>query len=237
MPYGGNDWLALTQEPILEPEIAICDPHHHFWDFRSARIPYQRYLLHELVADVDYGHNVRSTVFIEARAMYRPGGPVEMRPVGEVEFVQGLAAASASGLYGPCRAASAIVGHADLKLADRVEPVLEALQAASPNRFRGIRHTVRSKSPAAPARRTGPLPRHKGRGGPWPSGTGKNGLASLNPHRRSTRRRAGYVVFSGNSPGISRDARAAGSARRNGARELSEASTPLSIKADTTRRP
>ena len=142
MPYGGNDWLALTQEPTLEPEIGICDPHHHFWDFRSARIPYQRYLLHELVADFDCGHNVRSTVFIEARAMYRPGGPVEMRPVGEVEFVQGLAAASASGLYGPCRAAAAIVGHADLKLADRVEPVLEALQAASPNRFRGIRHTV-----------------------------------------------------------------------------------------------
>ena len=142
MPYGGNDWLALTQEPTLEPEIAICDPHHHFWDFRSARIPYQRYLLHELVADFDCGHNVRSTVFIEARAMYRPAGPVEMRPVGEVEFVQGLAAASASGLYGPCRAAAAIVGHADLKLADRVAPVLEALRAASPNRFRGIRHTV-----------------------------------------------------------------------------------------------
>src|SRR5437016_4532562 len=142
MPYGGNDWLALTEEPTLEPEIAICDPHHHFWDFRSARIPYQRYLLHELVADVSCGHNVRSTVFIEARSMYRPGGPVELRPVGEVEFVQGLAAASASGLYGSCRAASAIVGHADLKLADRVEPVLEALQAASPNRFRGIRHTV-----------------------------------------------------------------------------------------------
>jgi predicted TIM-barrel fold metal-dependent hydrolase len=142
MPYGGNDWLALTREPILEPEIAICDPHHHFWDFRTARIPYQRYLLHELVADVDCGHTVRSTVFVEARSMYRPAGPVELRPVGEIEFVQGLAAASASGSYGPCRAAAAIVGHADLKLADRVEPVLEALQAASPNRFRGIRHTV-----------------------------------------------------------------------------------------------
>jgi L-fuconolactonase len=142
MPYGGNDWLALTREPILEPEIAICDPHHHFWDFRTARIPYQRYLLHELVADVDCGHTVRSTVFIEARSMYRPAGPVELRPVGEIEFVQGLAAASASGSYGPCRAAAAIVGHADLKLADRVKPVLEALQAASPNRFRGIRHTV-----------------------------------------------------------------------------------------------
>jgi len=74
--------------------------------------------------------------------MYRPAGPVELRPVGEIEFVQGLAAASATGLYGPSRAASAIVGHADLKLGEGVKPVLEALQAASPNRFRGIRHTV-----------------------------------------------------------------------------------------------
>jgi L-fuconolactonase len=142
MPYGGNDWLALTQEETQEPEIAICDPHHHFWDFRSERIPYQRYLLHELASDVNCGHNVRSTVFIEARSMYRPEGAPELRPVGEIEFVQGLAAASVTGLYGPCRAAAAIVGHADLKLGDRVKPVLQVLQAASPNRFRGIRHTV-----------------------------------------------------------------------------------------------
>jgi len=142
MPFGGNDWLALTSEPILEPEIPICDAHHHFWDFRSERIPYQRYLLHELAADVGSGHNVRSTVFIEARAMYRSDGPEEMRPIGEVEFVQGLAAASASGLYGPARVATAIVGHANLNLGERVEPVLEALQTASPNRFRGIRHSV-----------------------------------------------------------------------------------------------
>ena len=142
MPYGGPDWLALTEEPTLEPEIPICDPHHHFWDFRTARVPYQRYLLHELAADINSGHNVRSTVFVEARAMYSPEGPEEMRPVGEVEFVQGLAAASASGLYGPGRAAAAIVGHANLNLGAGVERVLEALQAASPNRFRGIRHSV-----------------------------------------------------------------------------------------------
>ena len=142
MPFGGNDWLALTPEPTLEPEIPICDPHHHFWDFRTERVPYQRYLLHELADDVNSGHNVRSTVFVEARAMYRADGPEEMRPVGEVEFVQGLAAASASGLYGPCRAAAAIVGHANLNLGAQVEPVLQALQTASPNRFRGIRYAV-----------------------------------------------------------------------------------------------
>ncbi len=142
MPFGGNDWLALTQEETLEPELPICDPHHHFWDFRTQRIPYHRYLLHELAADINSGHNVRSTVFVEARSMYRADGPEEMRPVGEVEFVQGLAAASATGLYGPGRAAAAIVGHANLNLGDGVKPVLEALQAASPNRFRGIRHSV-----------------------------------------------------------------------------------------------
>jgi predicted TIM-barrel fold metal-dependent hydrolase len=138
----GNDWLALTQEPTLEPDLPICDPHHHFWDFRTARIPYQRYLLHELAADMQSGHNVRSTVCIEARAMYRVDGSEEMRPIGEVEFVQGLAAASASGLDGPGRAAASIIRHANLLLSDRVAPVLEALKAASPNRFRGIRHSV-----------------------------------------------------------------------------------------------
>ncbi len=142
MPFGGNDWLELTQEETLEPDLPICDPHHHFWDFRPERIPYQRYLLHELDADINAGHNVRSTVFIEARAMYRAEGPEEMRPVGEVEFVQGLAAASATGLYGPGQAAAAIIGHANLNLGAAVEPALEALQAASPSRFRGIRHSV-----------------------------------------------------------------------------------------------
>jgi len=142
MPFGGNDWHALTTEPALEPELPICDPHHHLWDRRSARIPYQRYLLDELAADMQSGHNVRSTVFIECRSMYRTDGPEELRPVGEVEFVQGQAAASASGLYGPGRAAAAIIGHANLNLGERVAPVLDALQAASPNRFRGIRHSV-----------------------------------------------------------------------------------------------
>ena len=140
MPFGGNDWLALTEEPTLEPEIPICDPHHHLWDRRPARIPYQNYLLAELYADLNSGHNVRSTVFVETNAMYRVDGPEEMRPVGEVEFAQGMAAAGSTGLYGEAKAAAAIVGHANLHLGEKVGSVLEALQAASPNRFRGIRH-------------------------------------------------------------------------------------------------
>ena len=142
MALQGNDWLALTKEPTLEPEIPICDPHHHFWEYRPEPLDYQRYLLQELADDINSGHSVRSTVFVEARSSYRTDGPEEMRAVGEIEFVEALAAASATGQYGHGRAAAAIIGRADLKMGERVKPVLEALQAASPNRFRGIRHIV-----------------------------------------------------------------------------------------------
>ena len=142
MPIGDAEWLAQTQEPTLEPDLPICDPHHHFWVQRPEPPAYQQYLLADLAADLNSGHNVRSTVFIEARSEYRTEGPEELRSVGEVEFVQKLADDSASGSYGASRAAAAIIGRADLKLGERVRPVLEALQAASPNRFRGVRHSV-----------------------------------------------------------------------------------------------
>ena len=142
MPIGDAAWLAQTQEATLESELPICDPHHHLWTHRPEPLAYQEYLLPELSADINSGHNVRSTVFIEVRAEYRTDGPEEMRSVGEVEFVQKIADESASGAHGPGRAAAAIIGKADLKLGEGVRPVLEALQAASPNRFRGVRHSV-----------------------------------------------------------------------------------------------
>ena len=74
-------------------------------------------------------------------AMYRADGPEALRPVGETEFVNGVAAMSASGGYGPTRVCAGIVGHADLTLGDRVQAVLEAHLRAGGGRFRGIRHT------------------------------------------------------------------------------------------------
>ena len=71
MPYGGTDWLALTQETTLEPDLPICDPHHHFYFRRLDRIPYHNYHIEDLYGDLNSGHNVVSTVFVEARAMYR----------------------------------------------------------------------------------------------------------------------------------------------------------------------
>ncbi len=131
------DWLALVDEEVLAPERPICDAHHHLWDARPGM---QRYLLDELLDDVQSGHRVESTVFVDCMAMYREKGPKALAPVGETEFAQGVAAMTASGGYGPIRACAAIVSHADLSLGDGARPVLEAHLAASPNRFRGIRH-------------------------------------------------------------------------------------------------
>src|ERR1700761_2071750 len=132
-------WRAKRpREAALEPELPIIDPHHHFWDNPQRG----RYLLPELLDDIGGGHNIVATVFLECRSMYRKAGPPEMAPVGEVEFVNGIAAMSASGGYGPCRVAEGIVGHADLTLGDRVRDVLEAEITAGGARFRGIRHGV-----------------------------------------------------------------------------------------------
>ena len=102
----------------------------------------ERFLIDELLADTGSGHNITRTVFIECGSMYRADGPVEMKPVGEIEFVNGTAAMSASGRYGPTRLCAGIVGHADLRLGDGVARVLEAQIAAGDRRFRGIRHSV-----------------------------------------------------------------------------------------------
>src|SRR5712692_3594983 len=136
-----HDWLAQTVEEPLEPNLPICDPHHHLWDLHTARVA-PRYLLDEILADVGAGHNVVSTVFIECGAMFKSDGPEPLRPIGETEFVNGIAAMSASGAYGKTRVAAGIVGMADLTLGAAVEEVLAAHVAAGGGRFRGIRHAA-----------------------------------------------------------------------------------------------
>src|SRR5271169_5802854 len=96
------------------------------------------YFLPELLADIGGGHNIVSTVFLECRAMYRKAGPREMAAVGEVEFVNGIAAMSASGNYGPCRVAEAIVGGGDLSVGARVRELLGAEMTAAGGRLRGL---------------------------------------------------------------------------------------------------
>src|SRR5512138_1664352 len=93
-----QDWLDSRREEIIEPDLPIVDPHHHLWDH-----PGRRYLFDDLLADVTSGHNIVATVFLDCGSMYRADGPEALRPVGETEFVNGVAAMSASGGYGPAR--------------------------------------------------------------------------------------------------------------------------------------
>ena len=134
-------WLASRIEASgieapIDPDLPICDPHHHLW----AR-PGDTYLLPQVLQDTRSGHRVVQTVFVECDAGYRSGGPQALRPVGETEFVEAETAGvgTARAILAPVIAAG-IVGFADLTLGDKVAAVLEAHMAASPARFRGIRH-------------------------------------------------------------------------------------------------
>ena len=105
-------------------------------------MPAFRYLIDEFLADCATGHNIVGSVFLQCHSMYRASGPAPMRPVGETEFVAGIAAMSDSGGYGKTRVAAGIVGYADLTAGDWVTPVLEAHIRAGGGRFRGVRHSA-----------------------------------------------------------------------------------------------
>jgi predicted TIM-barrel fold metal-dependent hydrolase len=130
------DWLALRTEEIIDPARPIVDPHHHLWDRGG-----QRYLIEEMVDDIGSGHNIVATVYVDCRSMYRAKGEEAFRPVGEVEFANGIAAMSASGGYGSAAICAGIVSHVNLLLGDAARGVLEAEIAAGNGRFRGIRHS------------------------------------------------------------------------------------------------
>lgn len=130
-----REWVGRLHEAALEPDLPIVDPHHHLWDNEHGR-----YLLDDFLVDLASGHNVMSTVFVQAQSMYRAHGPEWMKPVGEVEFANGVAAASASGQYGNTRVCEGIVGFANLMAGAAVQDALEALVHAGNGRLRGIRH-------------------------------------------------------------------------------------------------
>ena len=153
-----DSWLGLVTEEALEPDLPICDAHHHLWGHRKHPAA-TRYLLDDFLKDADCGHTIVSTVVVEANAMHRADGPRAMAPVGEIEFVNGIAAMSASGQYGKTRVAAGIIGHADMRLGARAGPVLDAMIRAAPARFRGIRHSATWDADAA-------LPKHRHVSGP-----------------------------------------------------------------------
>ena len=141
-------------EAILEPDLPIVDPHHHLWDLRAmlpmfpeprhrfieTLVDAAHYTFDQFYADVSTGHNVIATVFMECGAFYNAAYGDANKVIGEVEFVNGVAAQSARGLYGPARLCAGSVGHADLLAGKAAGDVLDALQEAAPKRFKGIRH-------------------------------------------------------------------------------------------------
>lgn len=130
---------GATEEQAVEPDLAIVDAHHHLWHVPAKG---NRYLFEDFAADVNSGHNIVASVFVEAGAMYRSTGPISFRPLGEIEFARGAAAMSASGNYGTCRIADAIVCHADLMAGKEVGAYLDLAVEAAGGRLRGIRqHT------------------------------------------------------------------------------------------------
>ena len=131
-----EDWLALRHEEPIDPAMPIIDVHHHLWERGGAR-----YLLDDLKRDIDgSGHNIRASGFMQCDSMYRQDGDPKFAPVGETEFVNGIAAMSASGGYGAARLCSGIVGYVDLSLGPEVDVVVEAHLRAGGGRFKGVRY-------------------------------------------------------------------------------------------------
>jgi L-fuconolactonase len=130
-------WLGRHREPILDPGLAIIDPHHHLW-LREGNV----YLAPDLLTDIASGHNVIATVFEECHSMYRQDGPEQERSLGETEFVTGVAATAASGAYGTAKLCARMVGRVDLLLGSRARPLLERHMITSGGRFAGIRQST-----------------------------------------------------------------------------------------------
>ena len=129
-----REWHALAPEDPVDSDLPIIDAHHHLWNR-----PPQAYQTDAFFDDISLsGHNVRATCFVECTSMYKQHGPEHLRPIGETEYVNGMAAMSASGFYGPLRMCAAITGYADLRRADIAE-ILLAHVAAGGGRFRGVR--------------------------------------------------------------------------------------------------
>eukprot|EP00927_Polykrikos_kofoidii_P047995 TRINITY_DN42248_c0_g1_i1.p1 TRINITY_DN42248_c0_g1~~TRINITY_DN42248_c0_g1_i1.p1 ORF type:complete len:361 (-),score=46.35 TRINITY_DN42248_c0_g1_i1:149-1231(-) len=135
-------WLLGIHEAAIEPELPIIDAHHHLWGDHPTRKIVSRYMLEDFVADLNSGHNIVKTVYMQSSASLATWGRAEgqeiMRVVGETEFVNSLVGMPGSVCHRNCEVAAGIVSTVDLRLGSCVESVLLAHRAAARG-FRGIR--------------------------------------------------------------------------------------------------
>lgn len=130
-----DEWLALTPEEPLAPDLPICDPHHHLFENSTG---HPTYLLDDLRRDAE-GLNLVRTVFLDCMTHYLTEGPEALASVGETTFVRQVAEESAR--TAGCHI-DGIVGYADMNLGDGAQAVLEAHLKAGGGRFKGIRHAT-----------------------------------------------------------------------------------------------
>lgn len=132
-------WHASpSREPVIEPDLPIVDSHHHLYGGPTDTHFYRE---QELAQDLDTGHRVIGTVYVEAyESGWRTDGPEAFRSVGEVEKIVRLSRSPMQTPYGRCDWAAAIVSNVDLMCGDQMPPVLEAHVVAGNGRLRGVRH-------------------------------------------------------------------------------------------------
>ena len=128
------EWINKGQEPPVDSEQRIIDPHHHLWERGGSR-----YRAEELSEDTSRGHTVTDTVFVECLANYRKEAQKELRSIGETEFVVDESVRSKE-LKG-CNI-SGIVAFVDLSLGHKINDLLEAHQEVSGEMLKGIRHAT-----------------------------------------------------------------------------------------------
>lgn len=129
--------LDGRNEQILEPDLPILDSHFHLFD-----LPQNRYMIDEYLDDVSSGHNIIASIYCETQSFVRTTGPEWMRPLGEVEFANGIAAMTATGKYSDCKVAHGIIGHANLTFGSRIGELLDRCMNSAPERFRGVRQVT-----------------------------------------------------------------------------------------------
>lgn len=127
-------WLAQHSEDVIDPDLPIVDTHQHFYDSQG-----YTYHLDEFLDDVNSGHNVVATIYVQAYWSYRTGGSERMRVLGETERVLAMAA-EAERRKTRARICAGIVGHVELTLGAEAEPVLAAEIDCGRGRVKGIRN-------------------------------------------------------------------------------------------------
>ncbi|MFC0338871.1 Predicted metal-dependent hydrolase, TIM-barrel fold [Kushneria avicenniae] len=141
-------WLALADEPVLDPAQPILDAHHHLWDRTGSR-----YRTEAFLEDAGCGHDVRASLYVQCRTGYRTSGPESLQPLGEVDTILEWSASAPNHPVG-------IVAFADLMMGHEVRNTLDALLELAPDRVCGIRNTTAYHPD--PAVRSNPQPARDG---------------------------------------------------------------------------